>query len=59
MNSLLHWPNDLPSEKITDSQLILAAYEKWGEHCPEQLLGDFAFHLEWAAAGALLRPRSL
>ena len=34
---------DCPSEKITDSQLILAAYEKWGEQCPEQLLGDFAF----------------
>lgn len=28
---------------IADSELILAAYEKWGEHCPEQLLGDFAF----------------
>jgi asparagine synthase (glutamine-hydrolysing) len=28
---------------ITDSQLILAAYEKWGEICPEKLLGDFAF----------------
>lgn len=28
---------------ITDSQLILAAYEKWGEICSEKLLGDFAF----------------
>ncbi|MCA1992895.1 MAG: lasso peptide isopeptide bond-forming cyclase [Coleofasciculus sp. S288] len=35
--------NDRPAEKITDSQLILAAYEKWGESCPEHLLGDFAF----------------
>ena len=35
--------NDYPSEKITDSQLILAAYEKWGEECQEFLLGDFAF----------------
>ena len=34
---------DYPPEKITDSDLILAAYEKWGEHCPESLLGDFAF----------------
>lgn len=34
---------DCASEKITDSQLILAAYEKWGDRCPEQLLGDFAF----------------
>jgi asparagine synthase (glutamine-hydrolysing) len=35
--------NHLPSEKITDSDLILAAYQKWGEQCPEKLLGDFAF----------------
>ncbi|MEM7554523.1 MAG: lasso peptide isopeptide bond-forming cyclase [Cyanobacteria bacterium P01_A01_bin.84] len=32
-----------PPEKITDTELILAAYEKWGESCPEYLLGDFAF----------------
>lgn len=32
-----------PSEKIADSQLILAAYQKWGDRCPEKLLGDFAF----------------
>jgi asparagine synthase (glutamine-hydrolysing) len=38
----LHF-NNCPSEKITDSQLVLAAYEKWGEQCPEHLLGDFAF----------------
>jgi asparagine synthase (glutamine-hydrolysing) len=31
-----------PIEKITDSQLVLAAYEKWGEECPKYLLGDFA-----------------
>jgi asparagine synthase (glutamine-hydrolysing) len=35
--------NNRPSDKITDSELILAAYEKWGEDCPEHLLGDFAF----------------
>jgi asparagine synthase (glutamine-hydrolysing) len=34
---------DCPRGEITDSQLILAAYEKWDEHCPEKLLGDFAF----------------
>jgi asparagine synthase (glutamine-hydrolysing) len=32
-----------PAEKITDSQIILSTYEKWGEQCPEHLLGDFAF----------------
>lgn len=31
-----------PAE-IADSQLILASYEKWGDRCPEKLLGDFAF----------------
>ncbi|KPL12123.1 asparagine synthase [candidate division BRC1 bacterium SM23_51] len=32
-----------PHEQITDGGLILRAYEKWGDRCPEQLLGDFAF----------------
>lgn len=35
--------NDRPAHEITDSQLILAAYERWGKTCPEKLLGDFAF----------------
>lgn len=33
------------SSEISDGMLILAAYEKWGEYCPERLLGDFAFAL--------------
>jgi asparagine synthase (glutamine-hydrolysing) len=32
-----------PSGEITDSDLILAAYEHWGTRCAEHLLGDFAF----------------
>jgi asparagine synthase (glutamine-hydrolysing) len=28
---------------ISDSELILAAYDRWGEDCPQHLLGDFAF----------------
>ncbi len=35
--------NNRPSDKVVDSELILAAYEKWGEDCPKHLLGDFAF----------------
>ena len=35
--------NNRSSEKITDSELVLGAYEKWGEECPEHLLGDFVF----------------
>jgi asparagine synthase (glutamine-hydrolysing) len=30
-------------DPVTDSQLILAAYEKWGEHCLKHLIGDYAF----------------
>jgi asparagine synthase (glutamine-hydrolysing) len=32
----------------TDAEIVLAAYEKWGERCPDALLGDFAFAL-WDA----------
>ena len=32
-----------PWEEITDAELILGAYRRWGERCPERLLGDFAF----------------
>jgi len=28
---------------VSDSLYILNAYHKWGEKCPEKLLGDFAF----------------
>src|SRR5262245_5040761 len=31
--------------EVTDSELILAAHEKWGEHCPKRLVGDFAFSI--------------
>lgn len=36
-----------------DSELILAAYERWGQRCPERLLGDFAFAI-WDARGERL-----
>ena len=35
--------SDRSAETLTDSDIILAAYEKWGSQCPEKLLGDFAF----------------
>ncbi len=40
--------NDRPRELIGDTEIILAAYMQWGERCPEQLLGDFAFAI-WDA----------
>jgi asparagine synthase (glutamine-hydrolysing) len=33
------------SGTITDAQLILLAYDKWGEEAPKYLVGDFAFML--------------
>lgn len=38
---------------VSDAQLILAAYHKWGQRCPEQLIGDFAFAL-WDSQSASL-----
>lgn len=32
-----------PDSDITDSEIILRAYDKWGEDCPSRLIGDFAF----------------
>lgn len=29
--------------RIPDSHLLLAAYRRWGERCPEQLVGSFSF----------------
>lgn len=31
------------AEHVSDSYFILKAYQKWGEDCPDKLLGDFAF----------------
>jgi asparagine synthase (glutamine-hydrolysing) len=28
---------------ISDEEIVLAAYEKWGRECPKHLIGDFAF----------------
>jgi asparagine synthase (glutamine-hydrolysing) len=33
----------LADSALTDDAFILAAYEKWGEACPEHLVGDYAF----------------
>jgi asparagine synthase (glutamine-hydrolysing) len=36
------------SETLCDSEIILLAYEKWGEECAQKLLGDFVFAI-WDA----------
>ena len=33
----------LAGESLSDAALILHAYERWGDDCAAQLLGDFAF----------------
>ncbi len=37
-----------PPRHDTDAELVLRAYECWGEDCPSRLLGDFAFAI-WDA----------
>ncbi|HEX3102336.1 MAG TPA: asparagine synthase-related protein, partial [Pyrinomonadaceae bacterium] len=37
-----------PDDEITDSEIILRAYEKWGEDCLSRLIGDFVFAI-WNA----------
>jgi asparagine synthase (glutamine-hydrolysing) len=46
-----------PAEKITDSQIILAAYSEWKEQCVEKLLGDFAFAIWDSQAQSLFCAR--
>ncbi len=40
--------NGFPPRDDTDAELVLRAYECWGESCPNRLLGDFAFAI-WDA----------
>lgn len=44
-NELFNLLNMAPSQRIhaTDSLLLVKAFEKWGNRCPEFLVGDFAF----------------
>lgn len=44
---LLELGNNQP-QPLADSDLILAAYRKWGQDCPSRLLGDYAFAI-WDA----------
>jgi asparagine synthase (glutamine-hydrolysing) len=34
---------EAPNRNVSDSDIILKAYEKWGNDCPARLIGDFAF----------------
>ena len=43
----------LPVAAISNGALILGAYARWGQQCPEHLLGDYAFVL-WDARRQIL-----
>jgi asparagine synthase (glutamine-hydrolysing) len=34
---------DRPIGALTDTDFVVAAYKRWGDNCPQYLLGDFAF----------------
>jgi asparagine synthase (glutamine-hydrolysing) len=40
-------------QDISDSEIILSAYQKWGQDCPKHLLGDFVFAI-WDARNQTL-----
>ena len=44
------------SSQLSDEDLILAAYERWGEACVEHLTGEFAFALVDRAAAECFWP---
>src|SRR3982750_4883546 len=46
-------------QSVTDSELILRAYEKWGQDCPGKLLGDFAFAIWDSVNQALFCARDV
>jgi len=49
--------DDRFASPITDSEVILAAYEKWEDSCPEHLVGAYAFILWDRAEPCLLCAR--
>ncbi len=46
-----------PRDAVSDPQLILRAYQRWGPECVEHLRGDFAFALWDASARRLFCAR--
>ena len=47
----------IQEKEPTDADLILAAYECWGEGCPRHLIGDFAFVIWDASCRTLYSAR--
>lgn len=45
--------------KAPDDELIALAWLKWGEHCPEKLIGDFAFAIVSPRTGVVFLARDV
>lgn len=43
----------------TDAEMVLKAYERWGEDCPSRILGDFAFAIWDGRASHLFCARDI
>lgn len=44
---------------VSDQELVALAWLKWGEHCPEYLVGDFAFAVVCQKTGILFLARDV
>src|SRR4030065_2541488 len=51
--------NTAAKAETSDSQLILKAYQRWGNECPRYLLGDFAFAIWDQKNGSLFCARDV
>jgi len=49
--------SNIPKSETGDAELILMAYEKWGNRCMEYLYGDFAFTIFNTATGEIFCGR--
>lgn len=45
--------------KASDDELIALAWLKWGEHCPEKLIGDFSFAVASPKTGTVFLARDV
>ena len=46
-----------PPGRVADADLVLAAHERWGDNCPERLIGAFAFAIRDPNAERLFAAR--